>query len=857
MKRILALLVIGLALVAGLLWWLGRESTSGSAASAAPLVERALTPPPPSAPEWEQPPVEALETRIESAAIAEPTAEAEAATGATLPGSTLTVLAIDNATELPVADAALHLATSDATRKVKLDGDSWDLEKALQQVGVTAHSDANGEATLPWSGPSGTVCARRGELFGYAQVNETSEQPVRIRMCFDRTLLIRTVDTFGAPCPGVPVHMWLRSASQNSRFWSGTSAGPQAEVFIRHAESVCLRAQVKGELSVALGIPTTRPVEAIVPNRPWTDAPITLTVPAHGSIELALVDDTGAPVLRRVVVSLTPKLPDGQTFEARRAADGYSENGSVRFDFVEAGLELKATVRVPGREAIESAILGPARAGEQVRATIDCGPQPTSLIAHLTDPEGAPLASCKLKSLFLAESGGGSTTSTSSVQSDANGRVEQTLSVEFRPGATRTWRLSCDREDATLQIEVDLSRELPSGPTDLGELRLAASPVLAAGIVVDDQDRGIAGASVAIEGASGLNVRTDAQGRFRLVGSLPRAEGTLLASRNGSTSAPLPFQPGATDLRLVLERQGSFAGTVLLDDSTPLAMLRLRIERDGGRSSSIGDLQLGAGNEFRSGELAPGLVNCSFEMGGEAVWSASGVEVRGGETTRDPRMQPVDLRGLFRDVRIEVLGPDREPIESGYVAIGIPKRTRGPGNAVAIERGEALVPLRSEGADLEIHSRGYRTQRLTQVDGPRTVVLERALEVRVVLDDTCPLPEKPFELQANLVARGTEESRSFYQIYQRNHLVGQAHLGTLSDEHTFGPSRELRLFVEEPGPQRVYFVCIKRQVYGSDSEVVDARAQDQELEIGPQDAGRVLRVAPDPADYAEVRARQD
>src|SRR5678815_5004840 len=142
-----------------------------------------------------------------------------------------------------------------------------------------------------------------------------------------------------------------------------------------------------------LAIPTARLVQAIVPTHPWTDETITLEVPAHGSLVLRLVDDTGALVLNPTLVTLDPQQSDSVKIEGQRSVQALSKNGVARFEQVELGLELKATVRIPGHQALSTAIVGPTSAGEEVSATIQCGPQTALLVARLLDPQGAPLAS--------------------------------------------------------------------------------------------------------------------------------------------------------------------------------------------------------------------------------------------------------------------------------------------------------------------------------------------------------------------------------------------------------------------------------------------------------------------------------
>jgi hypothetical protein len=774
----------------------------------------------------------------------------------------LELVLVEHATGSPVTGATIRWASADEfTPYYKSHkGEKHGTDEILDSIGAVATSDAAGRASVACRPTSTTFfIARKEKLYGSAQLRENTAGPLTIELCEDRTLRIRTVDSLGRPCPGVPIEIELKSGHDSSGFGVGTTSGATAELAVDHIESLCLRPSNEGEVSVRAAIPSTRSIEAAVDRRSWPDEPVTLALPPVGQLVVELVTSAGLPLTRSTSVSLVPRAAVASESQQRETSErAMSKEGLARFAHVELGLTFTVAVSVPGREEIRAEASGPTLVGEEARARIVCGAEPTTLVGRLVDADGTPIAKRKVKSTFIVASGGGSSTQGTSLETDADGRFRHLLHLAYDAGSTRTWILSCtlDGSPLALSAHVDLSRELPAGDFELGNVRLTPTRLIASGVVNDDTGAAIAGAVVNSRALPGLGeVKSDESGRFALYGATDMLEVDLGARLARAQSDRLPIRVGATDVRIVMGRKGGLEGSLLVDEHTPVAMLRVRVAPQNKRVM-ITNLRLERANTFQARELDPGEADVSLILGDdeEPVWSIAGVQVIAGETTRDPRMQEIDLRGLFQTLRIQVLAQDQRPIEDGYVLVTGAVPSHGQVNAAAIARGQAELPVHRLPVDLELVSTGFLTARLLQVDGPRTVVLERAIEVKLVLDSSFPLPEEPYSLQANLLPLVDDRVSPldrYVTIFRRGQVSGQSSPSSLTDAHTFGPSREIRVFVTELGPQKLYFVSIRKSSYGSDSNLVEARAQDAVVEIGPNDGGRILRVAPDAAAYAE------
>src|SRR5262249_11540295 len=143
--------------------------------------------------------------------------------------------------------------------------------------------------------------------------------------------------------------------------------------------------------------------------------------------------------------------------------------------------------------------------------------------------------------------------------------------------------------------------------------------------------------------------------------------------------------------------------------------------------------------------------------------SVEGIVVRASETTRDPRLNPLDLRGRVHVLHFRVVDErdnDVPDATCAYRRAGtqdfIRPTTSSSGRAEEADRVVTMYPA----IDVEVSAPGRRTVRLYAVDSDRTVVLALAPRVRISLPGGLP-QLAPDTALGVLVAPATTRSFDF------------------------------------------------------------------------------------------------
>jgi hypothetical protein len=121
----------------------------------------------------------------------------------------------------------------------------------------------------------------------------------------------------------------------------------------------------------------------------------------------------------------------------------------------------------------------------------------------------------------------------------------------------------------------------------------------------------------------------------------------------------------------------------------------------------------------------------------EPMLSLPGLEVRAGETNRDPRLQGLVLSGFGRLVEVEVLNESGEPLTEATGSLRHGSQTtrveEDYGDETADWRGRLFFFVSSDGLSLLIQADGYRSRSLPLPRDRQTVVLEREVRLEVHL----------------------------------------------------------------------------------------------------------------------------
>ncbi len=273
-------------------------------------------------------------------------------------------------------------------------------------------------------------------------------------------------------------------------------------------------------------------------------------------------------------------------------------------------------------------------------------------------------------------------------------------------------------------------------------------PLLLEGLVIDGRGTGVPGATVRLErhiadtGGIGmrmveiqplpqLTTHTDVEGRFEVRGE-ESGEIVVSAAKDGfvlrkEVECVLP----ATRVTLVVERSGSILVTV-----APVALelaekVYVEVRPPGGERDVRSVV-----NAFHEGrvvreELLPGPYDVVVvgRLSRRALQTVTGVQVREGETTEDPRLQDLDLRAVMHKIRVTVVDPDDQPVPGVTVWVhhGFGENGQKAGDDGSIELAAGM-----DGVDVAVRETGWRNVRHRSVAEDLVIRLERPLALRLV-----------------------------------------------------------------------------------------------------------------------------
>jgi len=219
----------------------------------------------------------------------------------------------------------------------------------------------------------------------------------------------------------------------------------------------------------------------------------------------------------------------------------------------------------------------------------------------------------------------------------------------------------------------------------------------------------------------------------------------LEAGKDDLRSERIAVERGASGVELVLAPGGQVAGRVEWDGLASGVRLFITARTD---SSSSGELAgpwvpvLADGQFFVRG-LRPGryTIDVRTMEGDEPLASVERVEVRSGETTRDPRLDPLSLGGRLRVATLTILDGSGKPLSDGLNVIA--RYADGNGDDyqwVPIVAGRAAVLVRDPPPAVSVMGEDYLTQYIEVLSDDRTVVMRPAPTVRFQLAERVVLP---------------------------------------------------------------------------------------------------------------------
>lgn len=678
-----------------------------------------------------------------------------------------------------------------------------DVDWLLDHLGRRFRADARGFVRIPPSAGRLDLFARAGALAGYAPLDpgevkaRDDSPPKRIEVAPLANLRVRVVDPNGNPVAGVPLQLMGDGGGRllSSLLAEFQSTAPDGLAEVRGASLLIDDGAPPGGLLVHVALSLRTPVDLRLTRAELDGTPRTLVVPATGSVELVGVDEHGnVPAVDEscwVILLRAPRRgsmrKEEQQLQIGDEVQVSFRGGRALLPFVELGDWIEADVDfgVHGAGFVQAA--GPTLPGSSVRVEVPlhADPHVVAIRGRAVDPDGRPVARRSVSGTFIFRWIAPEEPSSVSVSrtTGADGSFEFSLRPPDESVPGRQWNamkldMIVERTDGgfdlrrVLQPEVELARR----GGDLGTVVFERPPLLASGLVVEETGAPVQHASLSLmkKEASrfsslvhesdfnvepyGFSTRSDADGAFTILGDPGAGEfGIAVRDERYLSPPPLPIEPGATGLRIVVSRPAALLAHVLVDPGVPPSFVlgRIRVPRDGNGSRDAeqwecpderGDL-LFRMLPARTAELEI-RAGC-FGSPQEVIARFDAIPLAAGERTVDPRLQAIDLRGRFQSTHVVVVDEDGRPVPHVVVR---------PNPDV---NGDEKTDERTEGRDLEngvgdlvttgslppivVEAEGFRPQR-TELAAPETrVTLRRGLAVVVELDPSIPpLPESCF-----------------------------------------------------------------------------------------------------------------
>jgi protocatechuate 3,4-dioxygenase beta subunit len=520
-------------------------------------------------------------------------------------------------------------------------------------------------------------------------------------------LRVRVLDAAGNPAAGVRVELHLSVANMGSgaqahadtRAPDGRARLDLGELAAQRAAAMERGLTAAFAFSIRADVAAATPVEAPLAGWPEEGQEVELRLPALGSLEVVLRQADGSALPGEGSVAWFWVPADVAAADPTCAYDRVGEHiaqardGVAKIERLGMGLVLSLSASADGLAPADArGILGPEFAGEVRRHELCLGPPLARAHLRVLGPNGKPLSSARLRGALWHEPervpaphAGPPRPAHLALATDAAGvatfelvpctlPAPQRLDLQHRAEGPES-----ARDESWALGSVLLPAEIAAGAEiDLGEVALAAAPILAEGVVVDDAGLCLAGARVNAcerfgEGPDHAwhNLPEDAfqttglDGRFRVRGLRPGALALGVTAPGLRARELEQVEIGARGLVIQLEREsspptGALAIEVALEPEIPFLELLLRLERRGGGGHKP-DWYPGATLVFPG--LAPGTYDVSLETrdGDFELARVSGVKVRAGETGSDARLQPFDARGSARRLVLELARPDGTP----------------------------------------------------------------------------------------------------------------------------------------------------------------------------------------------------
>ncbi|MEM7201575.1 MAG: hypothetical protein AAF628_15000 [Planctomycetota bacterium] len=634
---------------------------------------------------------------------------------------------------------------------VRTDGDraAEPAAAALDGTAPTAAAPDGGQEAPPAAAAGRTVA------------KTTALDPITAGSSAKGAITVAARDADGAPVLGAPVGLRVDGDAFSRLRWRAATKAPDGTARVDDPSAVF--GPTETQAVAMFGFPVADgPKVAVDVTAPPEEA-VALTLPPIGEVEVIL-DEVDPEIADEVSVTLGAVGVRGYGTAFVPSVTQITNDARTVFHWVGVGTQLAVSATRPGQSTpVEIETPGPQFAGHRLQVRLSMKPRDGTpiLVLQLNDARDEPLASTDIRVAMTALAQSGSSSSTFTVRSDADGKIR--LPVADAMGDLAHRELDLRAEPTEASARVDVPKTLHPGDNDLGVVRLGEMPLLCAGVVRSDATtEPIADARLIVlrnapDGQSWrrevLQGRTKPDGTFEL-----RGDGTGPGKLSLSVSAPdyleadpIPFVMGTGGLEIQLTPGARLRGSVLLGEVIEPQDVQVELWRDGRRDDGTRLERRGDVGEFGFMSLRPGAVSVRVRLvgdvdGGEPI---EGIDLRAGVTNEDPRLQRIDLADGRRVVRFALVDEVGTPVRDARVAV-LNGTDQEHFEGYLLPRGQARIVTAAASLNVMAFAKGHRSVEVRGVREGQRVIVPRALTVRLRLPESCPVPKDPYQLQAQL-----------------------------------------------------------------------------------------------------------
>ena len=698
----------------------------------------------------------------DSPAVADEARGLRFASSSTGPGHrAVTIVRGDTGETVPLAEARWteELAANDP-QSLAVDVAGLDPMQFCLRFGRVLRADERGVVQVPHANGPGILGCEHSGSSGWLEIS-AHEAPDELLIWPEEQLVVHVVSTrsSGPPAPAVGIDVAIfaryRSDPPDWARYVATSTGVDGCARFRnlnqHTSVIDEGLEFFAGIGGVFAVPVVLPIAA----RDSSAEPLELVLPRCSELEVQLVTAEGAPFLEPAVVRVA--AADEPKNELRQIAS-VAERGRAVLTQVGLGVEVVIDARTATGHRSESArFLTPAVEGERGVVELALSTSAPVVLARLLGEDLVPLSDRMLRRNL----------SDPALKTDAEGRVR----IVMKPGTRFAPMHVFGTGDRIQRLEwtgrLRFDPPLAAGETDLGDVVLRPSCLVAAGRVVDmESQRPLSNAFITAslqsgprqiferDRASPWRCASGPDGSFEIYGPCGFENVGLSAFLNRRAGNRV-FAVGSTDCIVevgeeALDLLGGIRGRVRLppgaewlrDEATAVAW---RIDADGEVEVDDewdADFEPTGAFSFR---LPPGAYLVEIGLAAEPrVHVVSDVVVEAGRITRDSRLFELDLTRT-RAVELEVVSGLGAAVEDLWVLVAPSGSSRYAEVGCDVEDDRARFFASAPVVDIVVGAPGHASVALAGIRSSACVELEPSIRA------TCrwrnALPAVPYEIR--------------------------------------------------------------------------------------------------------------